>query len=110
MGIDPDGLNPLERDYLSLLLSSPGPVALGRLARMLGTSEKTLLLETEPFLFRRGLVGMTPRGRVAIRRPRLAAPRLSGRPDKPALSGRPDNLLSRRGHPGLSGRPDDVVV
>jgi Holliday junction DNA helicase RuvB len=71
LGYDADGLQPLERRYLGLLRSSGGPVSLHRLARMLGTSARSVRCTVEPFLFRRGLVEMTPRGRVATARPHL---------------------------------------
>lgn len=58
-------LDPSERRYLALLRESRRPVPLGRLSRMLGTSMSTLIEHVEPFLFRRGLVHMTPSGREA---------------------------------------------
>ena len=62
---DADGLDPSERRYLALLRESSQPIPLGRLSRMLGTSVSTLIEHIEPFLFRRGLVHMTPNGREA---------------------------------------------
>jgi Holliday junction DNA helicase RuvB len=65
LGIDGDGLRPLERDYLGLLNAAEGPVGLGTLAARLGRSRRTLRRVHEPYLFRRGLVAMTRHGRVA---------------------------------------------
>ena len=47
---------------MKLLHESPVPIPLGRLVRMLGTSTSTVTRTIEPFLFREGLVEMTPRG------------------------------------------------
>ncbi|MDJ0523119.1 MAG: AAA family ATPase [Planctomycetota bacterium] len=66
LGFDRDGLNPTERRYLRLLRSCRGPTPLARIARMLGLNCRTLLRHVEPFLFTRGLVRVTPRGRVAV--------------------------------------------
>jgi len=71
MGYDDDGLDPMEQRYLALLHASRRPVPLGRLARMLGASVRTLIEHVEPFLFRRGLIQMTPRGRTAANVRRL---------------------------------------
>jgi len=71
LGYDREGLEPAEQRYLAILRQSPVPIPLGRLARMLGSSRRTLLRHLEPFLFRRGLVRMTARGRVAVHPPRL---------------------------------------
>ena len=73
LGYDRDGLDPAEQRYLAVLRESPVPVPVGRLARLLGMTVRTLLRHLEPFLFHRDLVRVTPRGRVAVPRPRLAA-------------------------------------
>ncbi|MHC4709877.1 MAG: Holliday junction branch migration DNA helicase RuvB [Planctomycetota bacterium] len=65
LGIDENGLRPLEREYLDILDAAEGPVGLGTLAARLGTSRRTLRRAHEPYLFRRGLVAMTRQGRVA---------------------------------------------
>ncbi len=65
LGYDDDGLEPAERRYLDVLRESRGPVSLSRLARMLGESPSTVSRHLEPRLFRRGLVHMTPHGRIA---------------------------------------------
>ncbi len=71
LGYDDEGFTPLDRRYLRMLHAQEGPVALGRLAAMLGVGTSTLLECVEPFLAARGLVGFTPRGRVAARPLRL---------------------------------------
>jgi Holliday junction DNA helicase RuvB len=65
LGIDEDGLRSLEREYLGVLRNEARPVGLGTLAARLGRSRRTLRQAHEPYLFRRGFVAMTPRGRVA---------------------------------------------
>jgi Holliday junction DNA helicase RuvB len=71
LGFDAHGLEPLEQRYVSLLRRSLEPVPLARLARVLGASVRTLLRDVEPFLFRLGLLEVTPRGRAVASRPRL---------------------------------------
>ncbi len=66
LGYNAEGLEPAEQQYLAVLRASSEPIPLGRLARMLGASAQTLVQTLEPFLFRRGLVRMTARGRVAV--------------------------------------------
>jgi Holliday junction DNA helicase RuvB len=63
LGYDRQGLTPDDRRYLALLAQSRRPVPLGRLARMLGASPRTVETRLEPHLFRLGLVETTPRGR-----------------------------------------------
>jgi Holliday junction resolvasome RuvABC ATP-dependent DNA helicase subunit len=65
-GIDPEGLNPAERRYLEVLRGCRGPVAVARLARLLGRSVREVVDRFEPELFRRGRVEITFRGRVAV--------------------------------------------
>ena len=71
LGYDEHGLAPLEQRYLATLRASPGPVPLKRLAALLGSAVSTLLRDVEPFLFGRGLIDVTPHGRVAALRPHL---------------------------------------
>ena len=71
LGYDEDGLDLLEQRYLEALRESPTPVPLSRLARVLGTTPQTLIEHVEPWLFRCGLVRMTPGGRTAATRARL---------------------------------------
>ena len=71
LGYDEDGLDLLEQRYLEALRESPTPVPLSRLARVLGTTPQTLIEHVEPWLFRCGLVRLTPGGRTAAPRARL---------------------------------------
>ena len=66
LGIDGRGLGPMQRRYLDILEArGPGrPIGLGRAAGMLGVTARTLERVHEPYLFRLGLVGTTPRGRA----------------------------------------------
>jgi Holliday junction DNA helicase RuvB len=59
-----DGLTRDEWRYLAVLHANPGPVPLHRLMQELDLSEAEVKREIEPSLFRRGLVRMTPAGRV----------------------------------------------
>jgi len=67
LGIDGRGLRPLQRKYLEILEArgSNRPLGLGRLAVILGVPQRTLERVHEPYLFRLGLIGTTPRGRIA---------------------------------------------
>ena len=80
LGYDEDGLDPLEQRYVEVLRESSRPVPLSRLARVLGTTTRTLIEHVEPWLFRCGLVQMTPGGRTAGARARLL-PVLRGLPN-----------------------------
>ena len=80
LGYDEDGLDPLEQRYVEVLRESSRPVPLSRLARVLGTTTRTLIEHVEPWLFRCGLVRMTPAGRTAGARARLL-PVLRGLPN-----------------------------
>ncbi len=66
LGIDASGLNKLDRDVLSCILThfNGGPVGLETLAAMTGEDKDTLEDVCEPFLMRQGLLQKTPRGRV----------------------------------------------
>jgi Holliday junction DNA helicase RuvB len=64
LGFDQMGLEPLEQRYVAELRHRRGPVAVARLARVLGASVRTLLRDVEPFLFRRGLIEIGPGGRL----------------------------------------------
>jgi len=84
LGIDGRGLGPVQRRYLDLLEARgpERPLGLGRLAGILGVTARTLERVHEPYLFRLGLIGTTPRGRACypwpcdVPRP-VAAGRLS---------------------------------
>ncbi len=67
LGIDGRGLRPLQRKYLEILEArgSNRPLGLGRLAVILGVPQRTLERVHEPYLFRLGLIGTTPHGRLA---------------------------------------------
>ncbi len=71
LGYDEQGLAPLEQRYVATLRASPRPVPLKRLAALLGAAVSTLLRDVEPFLFGRGLIDVTPHGRIAALRPHL---------------------------------------
>jgi Holliday junction DNA helicase RuvB len=73
LGHDREGLDPLEQRTVALLRESPTPIPLRRLAVLLGTSPRTLLDHVEPWLFHRGFVRTTPRGRTAAVGPPLPA-------------------------------------
>lgn len=72
VGIDAEGHGPMERRYLRLLAESTDPIPVARLARLLGMDVGTLVHDVEPWLFRRGLLRITPRGRSATGRSRRA--------------------------------------
>ena len=65
-GIDPLGLDAVERNYVQLLRSRRRPVGLQQAARLLGVDARTLECEHEPFLLHLGLIDITPGGRVAL--------------------------------------------
>jgi Holliday junction DNA helicase RuvB len=65
-GIDPLGLDNLDRRYVELLRSRRRPVGLRQTARLLGIDARTLECEHEPYLLHLGLIAVTPQGRVAI--------------------------------------------
>jgi len=65
LGYDAEGLKPEEHRYLALLRGSVSPLPVKRLAEMLSMHLRTILDEIEPYLCRRGLLRVTPRGRVA---------------------------------------------
>jgi Holliday junction DNA helicase RuvB len=68
IGLDGRGLGPLDRRYLEILRTHQCPVGLGQLARQLGVDAPTLEREHEPYLIHLGLVSITPRGRVFLRK------------------------------------------
>lgn len=65
LGIDEDGLNKLDREFLHRILVdfNGGPVGLETLAAVTGEDKETLEDFCEPFLIRQGLLHKTPRGR-----------------------------------------------
>jgi Holliday junction DNA helicase RuvB len=66
--VDELGLDRLDRAVLSALCTrfGGGPVGLTTLAVAVGEEPETVETVAEPFLVREGLVGRTPRGRVAL--------------------------------------------
>jgi Holliday junction DNA helicase RuvB len=65
--IDPLGLDPTDRQLLSIMIRhfNGGPVGIETLASSLGEDPKTLEDVYEPYLLQAGLIHRTPRGRVA---------------------------------------------
>lgn len=66
--VDERGLDRLDRAVLSALCTrfGGGPVGLTTLAVAVGEEPETVETVAEPFLVREGLIGRTPRGRVAL--------------------------------------------
>ena len=67
LGVDPSGLDGLDRSYLVALIEryDGGPVGIEALAASVGEERGTLEDVVEPFLVQEGFVSRTPRGRVA---------------------------------------------
>ena len=65
--VDEAGLEQLDRDYLSLIITkfSAGPVGLDTLATALGEERSTLEDMIEPYLLQQGFIMRSPRGRIA---------------------------------------------
>jgi Holliday junction DNA helicase RuvB len=65
--VDERGLDRLDRAVLEALCTrfGGGPVGLSTLAVAVGEEPETVETVAEPFLVREGLIGRTPRGRVA---------------------------------------------
>jgi Holliday junction DNA helicase RuvB len=65
--VDRRGLDRLDRSVLTALCTrfGGGPVGLTTLAVAVGEEPETVETVAEPFLVREGLIGRTPRGRVA---------------------------------------------
>jgi len=66
--VDELGLDRLDRSVLTALCTrfGGGPVGLSTLAVAVGEEPETVESVAEPFLFREGLIGRTPRGRIAM--------------------------------------------
>jgi holliday junction DNA helicase RuvB len=66
--VDAMGLDRLDRSVLSALCTkfAGGPVGLSTLAIAVGEETETVETVAEPFLVREGLLGRTPRGRIAM--------------------------------------------
>lgn len=67
--VDARGLDRLDRSVLHALVTkfNGGPVGLSTLAIAVGEEPETVETVAEPFLVREGLLGRTPRGRIATR-------------------------------------------
>lgn len=66
--VDVRGLDRLDRSVLEALVNkfNGGPVGLSTLAIAVGEESETVETVAEPFLVREGLLGRTPRGRIAL--------------------------------------------
>lgn len=66
-GVDPAGLDSLDRELLRQLIAGygGGPVGVGTLAVLVGEEPETVEDVIEPFLLQQGFLQRTPRGRVA---------------------------------------------
>ncbi len=80
-GVDRDGLNELDRDYLRTIEEyySGGPVGIEALAATINEEKDTLVDVIEPYLLKRGLVVRTAGGR------KLGAAYLRNRPQQDSL-------------------------
>lgn len=69
LGVDPKGMDALDRRLLTLIIENfdGGPVGIESLAAAIGEERGTLEDVVEPFLIQRGLLMRTARGRVATR-------------------------------------------
>ena len=66
--VDKRGLDRLDRAVLEALITKfgGGPVGLSTLAIAVGEETETVETVAEPYLVREGLLGRTPRGRIAL--------------------------------------------
>jgi Holliday junction DNA helicase RuvB len=66
-GVDYLGLDPIDRDYLSLIIQKfdGGPVGVGTISVALGEARDTVEDVYEPYLLQSGLIQRTSRGRIA---------------------------------------------
>lgn len=67
LGIDSTGLHEMDRRILSTIINqfNGGPVGATTLATAVGIDTRTLTEVYEPYLIRRGLIKISPRGRIA---------------------------------------------
>ena len=70
LDIDDAGLDTMDRRFLEVIIEhyDGGPVGIDTIAAALSEPRDTLEDVYEPFLLQQGLVGRTPRGRIATRR------------------------------------------
>jgi Holliday junction DNA helicase RuvB len=84
LGIDSSGLDEMDRRLLSVLIEhyEGGPVGVETLAAALAEPRDTIEDVYEPYLLQQGLLGRTPRGRVATRKAyeHLGVPVRAGEP------------------------------
>ena len=64
IGIDADNLTTADRQYLSILGARRSTVSLHDLATQIDLDEESVRNDVEPYLIRRGLIGVQPRGRA----------------------------------------------
>ncbi len=69
-GVDYLGLDPIDRDYLRLIIQKfdGGPVGVGTISVALGEARDTVEDVYEPYLLQSGLIQRTSRGRIATNR------------------------------------------
>lgn len=69
IGIDEEGLDDLDRKYLSTIINlhKGGPVGVEAIAASLGEDRTTLEDVVEPYLLKQGFIIRTPRGRLATK-------------------------------------------
>ncbi len=70
LGVDPDGLDRLDRELLTTIIAKfdGGPVGLSTLAAAVGEEAHTIEEVYEPYLIQQGFLKRTPAGRVATSR------------------------------------------
>jgi Holliday junction DNA helicase RuvB len=78
-GIDENGLNPIDRDYLSVLekLSKESPVGVNTLCSALSLDKNTIEQKIEPWLIQQGYISKTPKGRIIVEKDKKDAPTLA---------------------------------
>ena len=69
LGIDKNGLDQIDQDYLHHLINDHdgGPVGLETLAAQMGEQKDSIEDVIEPYLIQKGFIQKTPRGRVATK-------------------------------------------
>ena len=94
--VDSRGLDRLDRSVLRALVTkfNGGPVGLSTLAIAVGEEPETVETVAEPYLVREGLLGRTPRGRVATR---AAWEHLGLQMPDSVAAGLPENMFSGPG-------------
>jgi holliday junction DNA helicase RuvB len=83
LGVDPHGLEELDRRILALLARHPEPLGLKTIAAAVGESEDTIEDVFEPHLLRSGFVQKTARGRRITPAGRRALADFAGTPPPP---------------------------